>query len=200
VRSLPPPSSRVLEPGTYQPRFNRDVATVRLDQTGWTVGSDVEDLLCFEHFVTPAGALGEVAFGCVTRISVVYTGACPDAATRLVGDRPQDLIGWIQSTPQLEASDPRSVIDLGRSGISIHATVRPLPPEGCGVTNPEGVQLWAVSGGEWHPMVGTRITFEALDDGGRTITVVFYARTDEVLAAFEVPFGRSLVSGIRLDT
>jgi hypothetical protein len=162
--------------------------------------AEAEDLLYFRIWTTaPSGGIQTRAGVGLARISVVYTGPCPDDPTRLIGDRPQDLIEWVQSAPQFEASQPRSVIDLGRSGIGIEATVRPPPSGGCAGQNPSTVWLWGVSGGSWNPNanVGLRVLLEALEDGPRTLTV-FYTGRAEVLPAFETGLGRRLLASIVL--
>ncbi len=169
---------QVVHPGSFAPNRNRDVASVTVPAAGWTLAADAEDLLFFEK---PAGVSGVGP----ARISVGYSGPCSDDPTRLIGDRPGDLIEWVQSTPQLDASQPRSVTDLGRSGIAIEATVRPNPAGACGGENPPNAYLWGVSGGSWSPNIGTRILFEALDDGPRTLTIVFAAPNAEALSTFE---------------
>jgi hypothetical protein len=131
----------------------------------------------------------------VGRITVVYTGPCPDDPTRLLGDRPQDLIAWVQSAPQFEASLPTAVIELGRSGIGIEATVRPNP---VGTCEAGSARLWGVGGTVWSPNTGDAILFEALDDGSRTLTVVFAANSAGELLASEGP-GRRLLGGIVLN-
>lgn len=201
IERLPRPSAHTVPPGIYAPNFNRDVASLTLSDPGWFLEADAEDLLYFRIWSTaPSGGLQTLAGVGLARVSVVYTGPCPDDPTRLIGDRPQDLIAWVQSTPQLEPSEPRSVIDLGRSGIGIEATVRPPPTGGCAGQNPSSVWLWGVSGGSWSPNanVGLRILFEALEDGPRTLTVVYTGRAD-VLPAFETGLGRRLLGSMILN-
>jgi class 3 adenylate cyclase len=198
---LPGVSAHTIPTGTYAPNLNRDVAAVTLADPGWTLQADAEDLLYFRIWATPpSGGLETMAGVGLARISVVYTGPCPDDPTRLLGDRPQDLIEWVQSAPQFEPSQPRSVIDLGRSGIGIEATVRPPPTGGCAGQNPSSVWLWGVSGGSWTPNanVGLRVLFEALEDGPRTLTVVYTGRAD-VLPAFETGLSRRLLQSIVLN-
>jgi class 3 adenylate cyclase len=180
----------LVHPGNYAPNRNRDVASVTVSEPGWTLAADAEDLLFFEK---PVGVSGVGP----ARISVVYSGPCRDDPTRLIGDRPKDLIEWVQSTPQLDASQPRSVTDLGRSGIGIEATVRPLPAGACRSEITRAF-LWGVSGGSWSPNTGTRILFEALDDGPRTLTIVFAAPNADVLSTFEKGLGRDLLASIVL--
>ena len=166
------------------------MASVTVSAVGWTLAADAEDLLFFEK---PAGVSGVGP----ARISVVYSGPCALDPTRLIGDRPKDLIDWVQSTPQLDASQPRSVTDLGRSGIGIEATVRTLPAGACGGAT-RRAWLWGVSGGSWSPNTGTRILFEALDDGPRTLTIVFAAPNADELSTFELGIGRDLLASIVL--
>ena len=188
IERLPP--GGLVQPGTYAPNRNRDVASVTVAEPDWILAANSEDLLFFEKL--GVGGVGPA------RISVVYTGPCRDDPTRLIGDRPGDLIEWVQSTPQLEASQPRSVTDLGRSGIAIEATVRPHPGDACEGGSPPSAYLWGVSGGSWSPNVGTRILFEALDDGPRTLTVVFAAADAGALRTLEVGPGRDLLKSIVL--
>jgi class 3 adenylate cyclase len=173
--------------GTYAPTVNRDVASVTIAEPGWRVVVDWADLLYFSQ--SSASGIG------VGRITVVYTGPCPDDPTRLLGDRPQDLIAWVQSAPQFEASLPTAVIELGRSGIGIDATVRPNPVGTCAAGS---ARLWGVGGTVWSPNTGDAILFEALDDGPRTLTVVFAANTAGELVASEGP-GRRLLGGIVIN-
>jgi class 3 adenylate cyclase len=188
IERLPP--GGLVQPGTYAPNRNRDVASVTVAEADWVLAADSEDLLFFEKL--GVGGVGPA------RISVVYTGPCRDDPTRLIGDRPGDLIEWVQSTPQLEASQPRSVTDLGRSGIAIEATVRPHPGDACEGGSPPSAYLWGVSGGSWSPNVGTRILFEALDDGPRTLTVVFAAADATALRTFELGPGGDLLKSMVL--
>jgi class 3 adenylate cyclase len=197
---LPTPSAHTILPGTYAPNLNRDVASVTLAEPGWMLQADAEDLLYFRIWQTaPSGGLETLAGVGLARIAVVHTGPCPDDPTRLIGDRPQDLIEWVQSAPQFDPSQPRSVVDLGRSGIGIEATVRAPPAGGCAGQDPSSVWLWGVSGGSWAPNanVGLRILFEALEDGPRTLTVVYTGRAD-VLPTFETGLGRRLLASILL--
>lgn len=180
-----------VDPGVYVPNRNRDVASVTIPGCCWTVAADAEDLLFFEK----AGASGGRSGVGLARITVVYTGGCQTDPTRLIGDRPQDLIDWVQSAPQLDASEPRSVIDLGRSGIGIDATV--LAPPAGPLCDPLRAWLWGVSGDSWHPNAGTRIVFEALDDGSRTLTVVF-AATDADVLTFAQGASQDLLASIVL--
>jgi class 3 adenylate cyclase len=178
-------------PGTYAPNFNRDVTSVSVPDSGWWVAADNADLLYFEKPLRVSG-VG------LARISVVYTGPCATDLTRLIGESPSKLIEWVQTSPQFEASQPRSVIDLGRSGIGIDATVRPIQAGTCGGFIPRNAMLWAVSGGAWTPNTGTRISFEALDDGPRTLTVVFAAPDADMLSAFENSSARVLLASMVL--
>jgi class 3 adenylate cyclase len=188
--------------GTYTPNRNRDVASVTIAECCWNVAADSEDLLLFNHAGAP-GTGSAIGVG-VGHITVVYTGGCDTDPTRLIGDRPQDLVDWVQSTPQLDASDPRSVIDLRRSGIGIEATVLAPPFDKCpnqfyrsGHSEADVAFLWGVGGTSWNPIVGTRILFEALDDGSRTITVVFVASNAEALS-YTQRVGRGLIDSIVL--
>jgi len=142
------------------------------------VAADVADLLYFEK---PLGISGAG----LARINVVYTGPCASDPTRLIGDRPGDFIDWVQSSPQFDASQPRSVVDLGLYGIGIDATVRPIEASTCG-TFTTGATLWQIGdGGAWTPDTGSRISFEALDDGARTLTLVEASVDVEWLSSFE---------------
>jgi class 3 adenylate cyclase len=179
-----PEVGQPVSPGMYAPNRNRDVASVTVSGSDWKVVADVEDLLFFER-PSPPGTAGVG----LAQITVVDTGGCGADPTRIIGNRPQDLISWVQSAPQFDASEPRSVLDLGRSGIGIEATVL-APPGNCGDSYsrlPTEVFLWGVGGDSWHPVAGTRIVFEALDDGSRTLTVVFAAgNATELTSAEEV--------------
>ena len=180
----------VIPPGTYAPTFNRDVASVRISDPGWREVADKADLLFFGQ--SSSSGVG------VARITVVYTGPCPDDPTRLLGDSQQDLIAWVQSAPQFEASLPTAVVELGLSGIGIEATVRPNPPGACVGGDQAQAWLWGIGGSTWHPNTGDSILFEALDDAGRTLTVVFAADSSGELLASEGP-GRRLLGGIVLN-
>jgi hypothetical protein len=190
VQRLPRVGERI-EPGTYAPNVNPDAVSVTITGSGWTLAADSEDLLFFED---PVGVSGVG----LARITVVWTGPCPDDPTRLLGDRPKDLIDWVQSTPQLEASQLHSVIDLGLYGIGINATVLPHLTGPCGTRLPSRSWLWGVSGGSWNPNTGTRIFFEALYDGSRTLTVVFAAPDAAALSTFDTGPGRQLLASIGL--
>jgi len=107
------------------------------------------------------------------------------------------LISWVQSTPQLDASEPHSVVDLGRSGVAIEATVR-ANPSPCPGRAPADARLWEVNGGSWTAGPGTRILFEALEDGPRTLTVVFSAQDADALSSFKIGSGRQLLDSIVL--
>jgi class 3 adenylate cyclase len=191
-----------VDPGTYAPNRNRDVTSVTIPERGWDVTSDWEDLLLFGHAGAP-GTGSAIGVG-IGHITVVYTGGCGSDPTRVIGDRPQDLIDWVQSTPQLDASEPRSVVDLGRSGIGIEATVLAPPADKCpyqfyrsGRAYFDNTFLWGVGGTSWNPIVGTHILFEALDDGPRTITVVFVA-ADAAALSYVQDVGRSILKSIVL--
>ena len=177
IGRLPEEGSRVPR-GTYAPNFFRDVTSVSVPNDGWWVAADVADLLYFEK---PLGISGAG----LARINVVYTGPCASDPTRLIGDRPGDFIDWVQSSPQFDASQPRSVVDLGLYGIGIDATVRPIEASTCG-TFTTGATLWQIGdGGAWTPDTGSRISFEALDDGARTLTLVEASVDVEWLSSFE---------------
>lgn len=191
LEQLPNEGSSV-DVGTYAPNRNRDVASVTIPECCWNVTRDAEDLLLFEHAGAP-GTGSAIGVG-VVHITVVYTGGCGTDPTRLIGDRPQDLVAWVQSTPQLDASEPRSVIDLGRSGIGIEATVLAPPTGKC---QADYAWLWGAGGTSWQPNVGTHILFEALDDGSRTITVVFVA-ADAAALSYAQSVGRSLLESVVL--
>jgi class 3 adenylate cyclase len=204
LAQLPNEGSRV-DVGTYAPNRNRDVTSVSITECCWYVTADWEDLLLFDHAGAP-GTGSAIGVG-VGHITVVYTGGCFIDPTRLIGDHPQDLVDWVQSTPQLDASEPRSVIDLGRSGIEIEATVLPPPADKCvspyqfyrgvGGAFADNAFLWGVGGTSWNPNVGTHILFEALDDGSRTITVVFVA-ADAPALSYAQSVGRSFLESIVL--
>jgi class 3 adenylate cyclase len=203
LAQLPNEGSRV-DVGTYAPNRNRDVNSVSIPECCWYVAADWEDFLLFDH--AGVGDTGSAISVGVGHITVVYTGGCRTDPTRLIGDDPRDLVNWVQSTPQLDASEPRSVIDLGRSGIGIEATVLPPPADRCpqqlrhqihGVccTQADYDYLWGVGGTSWQPVAGTHILFEALDDGSRTITVVFVAADAAALSYAQSvgSVGRSLL-------
>jgi class 3 adenylate cyclase len=208
LAQLPNEGSRV-EVGTYAPNRNRDVTSVTIPETGWDVTSDREDLLLFGHAGAPGTGSG-IGVG-VGHITVVYTGGCRTDPTKLIGDSPRDLVNWVQSTPQLDASDPRSVGDLRRSGIGIEATVVAPPADRCHeqlrryggcFSGPychpiDFAYLWGAGGTSWQPNVGTHILFEALDDGSRTITVVFVA-ADAAALSYVRNAGRSLLESMVL--
>jgi class 3 adenylate cyclase len=167
-----PNEGTVVPPGTYAIHHFPGVASVTIseevDQSQWKVAADNEGLLYFEKPIPP----GRAGVG-LARILVVWTGGCFSDPTRTIGDRPQDLINWVQSAPQFDASEPYAVTDLGLIGIGIEATVLGAPAGSLCEGNE--VWLWGVGGGYWNPREGTRIVFEALDDGSRTLTVVFVA-------------------------
>jgi hypothetical protein len=192
VQPLPSDGSSV-DAGTYAPKRNRDVVSVAIPECCWKVAADNADILFLEHAGAP-GTGSSVGVG-IADITVVYTGGCDNAPTRLIGDRPQDLIDWVQSTPQLDASDPRAVIDLGRHGIGIEATVL-APPTGdrCSRTH---ATLWGVAGGSWGPNIGTHFFLEALDNGSRTLTLV-YAAADEAALSYAESLGVPVVDSMVL--
>jgi len=198
---LPNEGSRI-EVGTYAPNRNRDVASVSIPETGWDVTSDREDLLLFGHAGAPGhGRAMSVGVG---HITVVYTGGCRADPKKLIGDSPRDLVKWVRSTPQLDASEPRSANDLRRSGVGIEATVLAPPADKCfyqfyrsGRAFADNAFLWDVGGASWNPNVGTHILFEALDDGPRTITVVFVA-ADTAALSYAQDVGQSLLDSIVL--
>jgi len=190
------PEQGQVSPGTYAPNLNRVVASVTVSGSGWNVAADDEALLFFDKPSLP----GTAGVG-VARIFVVYMGGCPADPTRTIGDTPKDLIDWVQSAPQFDASEPRPVIELGRNGIAIEATVL-APPSGCGGTPARpglkaNVWLWGIGSGSWSPHEGTRVVFEALEDGSRTLTAVFTADTAAELAA-EATASRELLDGFVL--
>jgi hypothetical protein len=188
---LPETGGSLVPGAVYAPQQNRDVASITVPGCCWVVGADLADLLFFAEANQPAG-IG------VARITVVYTGGCFDDPTRLIGDRPQDLIDWVRTTPQLDASQPEAIVDLGRSGIGIEATVLAPPAGACGSSSPSEAYLWGVGGGAWHPNAGDRIIFEALEDGARTLVVVIGAGDADRLATFESSAARLLLSSLVL--
>jgi class 3 adenylate cyclase len=179
----------LVDPGTYAPNHNRDVTFVTIPDCCWKMAADWEDLLFFHNASAPANPFGVG----VAHITVVYSAGCAGDPTRTIGDRPQDLIDWVQSAPQLDASEPHSVLALGRSGIGIEATV--LTP--AGACKKDAVWLWGVGGTSWQVAVGTHLLFEALDDGSRTITVFFAASTAQALS-YGRGVGRGLIDSIVL--
>ena len=172
-----------IAPGTYAPNRNQEVASVTISsepgQSHWWVAVDTEDVLWFEK-PSPPGTAGVA----LARITVVYKGGCESDGTRTIGDRPQDLIDWVQTAPQFDESQPSSAVDLGRSGIAIGATVL-IPPAGTCTGNPNrtNVFLWSLGGSPFALRAGSRILFEALDDGSRTLAVVFEAQNATELAS-----------------
>lgn len=188
----------VISPGTYAPNHNRDVASVTVSKevgkSEWWVAVDSEDVLWFQKS-SPPGTAGVA----LARIVVVYMGGCASDPTRIIGDRPQDLINWVQSAPQFNASEPRSVVDLGRSGIGIEATVLGPPAGKCGgyPYAPKNVFLWGLGASPYAFQAGSRILFEALDDGSRTLTVVLEADNATELAS-ERDASTALLSSIVL--
>jgi hypothetical protein len=98
----------------------------------------------------------------------------------------------------LDADEPRSVIDMGLSGIGIEATVLPHPTGPCGTRLPSPTWLWGISGGAWSPISGAHIFFEALEDGPRTLTAVYAALDAATLSMLEQEAGRRLLAGFVL--
>ena len=179
----------LIDPGTYAPNRNRDVASVTIQECCWKMTADWEDLLFFTHASAPANPF---SVG-IAHITVVYTGGCASDPTQIIGDRPQDLIDWVQSAPQLDASQPRSVVALGRSGIRIEATA--LAPAGTCET--DRAWLWGVGGGSWWVPPGTHVLFEALDDGPQTMTIVYVA-SDAGSLSYAQGVGSGLMDSIVL--
>jgi class 3 adenylate cyclase len=192
LKQLPADGSSV-DAGTYAPRRNRDVVSVTIPQCRWTMAADIPDLLFFNHAGAP-GTGNAVGVG-IANITVVYTGGCENDATRLIGDRPQDLVDWVQSAPQFDASDPHAVNDLGLSGIGIEATV--LAPPAGSFCSQKSAALWGVGSGSWEPNVGSHILFEALDDGSRTMTIVYFA-ADAAALSYAKSVGASLINSFVL--
>jgi hypothetical protein len=170
---------------------NRDAASVTIPECCWLLREDTEDLLLFGQ-VRASGTESPVVVG-IANISVVYLGGCPSDPTRLLGVHPHDLIDWVQSAPQLDASEPRSIVALGRSGIALEATV--LAP--AGTCTQDVAWLMGVAATSWEMPVGTHILFEALDDGSRTITVV-YAGSNAGALAYAEGVGKALIDSIVL--
>jgi class 3 adenylate cyclase len=180
-----PEVRQVVPPGTYMPNHNLDVASVtvskEVSQSHWSVAVDAVDVLWFQKPSPPAGSAGVA----LARITVVYAGGCASDQRPIIGDRPQDLINWVRLAPQFDPSEPSSVVDLGRSGIGIEATVL-APPAGTCKDQPSGtnsVFLWGLGGSPYALRAGSRILFEALEDGARTLTVVFEADNATELAS-----------------
>jgi class 3 adenylate cyclase len=192
LAQLPADGSSV-DAGTYAPKRNLDVVSVTIPECCWTMAADIADLLFFNHAGAP-GAGHAVGVG-IAHITVVYTGGCENATTRLVGDRPQDLVDWVQTAPQFDASDPHPVIDLGLSGIAIEATVLGLPAGS--LCSQRSAKLWGVGSGFWEPNIGSHIRFEALADGSRTMTIV-YAAADAAGLSYAKAVGTSLLGSIVL--
>ena len=192
LKTLPNKGTSV-DVGTYAPKNYPDVASVTVSECCWQVSVDQPDLLYFGHAGAPGTGTG-IGVG-VADITVVYTGGCEDAPTRLIGNSPGEFAAWVQSAPQLDASEPHSVLALGLHGIEIEATVLPNP---IGPTCSRlSAELWGVGSGSWSPDFGTHILFEALDDGSRTITVVYAAEDAEGLA-YAKTVGPSLIDSMVL--
>jgi class 3 adenylate cyclase len=170
-----PNEGSAVDPGTYAPNHNRIVASVTIQDSGWNVAADTEDLLYFERSAASGSTVGVG----VAQITVGYTAGCSTDPTRIIGNHPQDLIDWVQSAHQLDASEVQPAIDLGRSGDAIEATVLAPPPGS--ICGPDRAWVWGIAGGAWTPNAGTHVRFEALDDGARTITVVFAANNADDL-------------------
>jgi class 3 adenylate cyclase len=193
VQQLPKEGLSV-DPGTYAPNRNRDVVSVTIPECCWTLAVDIADLLYFDHPGAPStGNAFEVG---IAHVTVVYTDGCENDATRLVGDGPQGLVDWVQTAPQLDASDPHPVIEAGLSGIAIEATVV-APPAGSPCSQAGRAALWGVGSGSWTPNVGSHIRFDALDDGSRTMTIVYFAASATALSYGE-SVGPSLLDSIVL--
>ena len=185
---VPPPP---VPPGSYRPNLNRDVATIAVGDPGWFLGADQADYLRFEYATRGtrdiAGRLS------LARIAVTYAGGCANDPTELIGNQPGDLIRWIQAAPQLKASAPHAVSDLGRSGVAIEATVQPLVAGSCTMRT-DGIRLWQEGSTQIQMLPGKVFEIEALDDGGRTLVVVFVANDRAALSVFEIPARRLLAS------
>jgi class 3 adenylate cyclase len=188
-----PEDGNSVDAGTYAPKHNRDVVSVTIPECCWLMTADTADLLFFGHKGAP-GTGSSVGVG-IAHITVVYTTGCNNGPTRVIGDKTQDLVDWVQSAPQFDASEAHTVIDLGLSGIAVEATVL-APPAGysCEQTT---ATLWGVGTSYWQPNVGDHIRFEALEDGSRTMTVVFAASDAEALS-YAKSVGASLVDSMVL--
>ena len=185
---MPPPP---VPPGSYLPNANLDVATIDIADPGWFLGADQADYLRLEY--STLGTRDIVGRLSIARIAVTYAGGCANDPTELIGSQPGDLIRWVQSAPQLKASTPHAVSDLGRSGVAIEATVQPLGTGTC-TKRTDGVRLWQESGTPIQMVPGKVFEIEALDDGGRTLAVVFVANDPAALSVFEQPARRLLAS------
>jgi class 3 adenylate cyclase len=188
-----PAGGASVDAGTYSPNGNRDVVSVTIPACCWTVAADIADLLFFNHAGAP-GAGHAIGVG-IAHITVVYTGGCENGATRLVGDGPQGLVDWVETAPQFDASDPHPVIDLGLSGIAIEATVLASP--GGSLCSQRSAKLWGVGSGFWEPDVGSHIRFEALADGPRTMTIIYFA-ADAAALSYSKEVGASLLGSLVL--
>jgi hypothetical protein len=131
----------------------------------------------------------------IAHITVVYTNGCDNAPTRLIPDTPKGLIDWVQSAPQLDASEAHTVNDLGLAGIAIEATVL-VPPAGY-VCSQQHATLWGLGSGSWQPNIGDHILFEAMEDGSRTLTIV-YAAADEAALSYAKSIGAGLLDSFVL--
>ena len=176
-----PVDRRTIAPGTYAPNRNKDVVSVtvskELDQSHWWVVADTEDVLWFERPIPPGTAGVALA-----RISVVYKTGCKSDGTQIIGGSPTDLIDWVQSAPQFDASELGSATALGRYGIGIEATVV-APPAGSCQDRTTNVLVWSLGESTYVLRAGSRILFEALNDGSRTLAVVFSADNATELTA-----------------
>jgi class 3 adenylate cyclase len=190
---LLPADGSSIDAGTYAPRRNLDVASVTIPECCWRMRADIADLLYFDHAGAP-GAGQAVGVG-IAHITVVSTGGCEDSATQLLGDRPQDLVHWVQTAPQFSASDPQTVIALGLSGNAIEATVVALP--GGSLCSQTSARLWGIGSGFWEPNIGSHIRFEAVADGSRTLTIVYFA-ADAAALSYAKSVDAALVNSIVL--
>jgi len=192
LQTLPVDGSSV-DKGIYAPRHNRDVVSVNIPACCWQLQADTPDLLFFAHAGAP-DPLNGVGAG-IAHITVVYTGGCDNAPTRVIPDTPQALIDWVQSAPQLDAAEAHTVNDLGLAGIAVEATVLAPPAgESCSLYH---ATLWGVGTASWQPNIGDHILFEAMEDGARTITIV-YAADDAAGLLYVKGIGASLIHSIVL--
>jgi class 3 adenylate cyclase len=165
-----PPNTAYLPPGTYTPNNNRDVASITIAEPDWHLGFDQADWLAIfrETPHPPAGVLD------IARISLVYKSPCPEDQPILIGDKPNDLINWATTHPQLRASTPKVVNDLGLTGIAVDLTVLPVPAGRCPNGIPEQVRLWQFAGTVITDAPGGRLTLEALNFESKTLVVVIF--------------------------